>query len=264
MQKYSISARELILTLIDSATSSVLTARYFVAAGALFDMDHRSIRVALARLVRDGSLRQVERGTYGLGSRAGTLHSLVRNWSSVESSVKPWSGNWLAVHTAHLPRSDKTRARSRERALALYGYAEPYAGLWVRPDNLIITPSQLYTALQELGLDTAAIGYTIQGLMPGHAFNTEQLWDRHALQQRYAGHLHTLTEVSARLPGLAEQEAAKETLLVGRAVTREILLDPLLPEELVDTGLRQQMVNAMKKFDRVGKIFWRALFKKYN
>ena len=86
------SARELILTLIDSAASKTLSARYFVAAGELFEVDPRSIRVALGRLVKDGSLVQVERGTYSLGSRGGTLHRLVRNWSRVESSLKPWRG----------------------------------------------------------------------------------------------------------------------------------------------------------------------------
>ena len=39
MQIEPLSARELILTLIDSAASDTLTARYFVAAGSLFDMD---------------------------------------------------------------------------------------------------------------------------------------------------------------------------------------------------------------------------------
>ena len=50
-----LSARELILTLIDSAASQSLSARYFVAAGQLFDMDSGSMRVALGRLVREGA-----------------------------------------------------------------------------------------------------------------------------------------------------------------------------------------------------------------
>ena len=94
MQAPSLSARELILTLIDSTTRATMSARYFVAAGEVFNIDQGSIRVALGRLVKDGSLNQSGRGLYQLGTRAGTLHRLVRNWSKVESSVKPWTGNW--------------------------------------------------------------------------------------------------------------------------------------------------------------------------
>jgi phenylacetic acid degradation operon negative regulatory protein len=264
MQIQPISARELILTLIDSTSSDALTARYFVAAGELFEMDSGTIRVALARLVRDGSLTQVARGTYGLGSRGGTLHSLVRNWSQVESSVKPWNGGWLAIFTTHLTRSDKTRTRSRERALRLFGYAEPYAGLWVRPDNLTMAPTDLFKALQELGLDAAAFSSTLTKLEPQSAFQPAKLWDRQALEQEYATHLSALSESTARLLELTDVEAAKETLLVGRAATRLILLDPLLPRELVNVDLRQQMVQSMRSYDRRGKGFWRALFKRFN
>ena len=132
----ALSARELILTLIDSSAVESLTARYFVAAGALFEMDPGSIRVALARLLRDASLIRARRGSYALGSRAGTLHSLVRNWAQVEDSLKNWTGGWLSVYASHLPRSDKTRVRNAERALRLFGFADLRSGLWIRPDNL--------------------------------------------------------------------------------------------------------------------------------
>ena len=264
MQIRPLSARELILTLIDSTSSDALTARYFVAAAELFEMDSGNIRVALARLVRDGSLSQVARGTYGLWSRGGTLHSLVRNWAQVESSVKAWNGGWLAVFTAHLTRTDKTRTRSRERALRLFGYAEPYAGLWVRPDNLTLASTDLFKALQELGLDAAAFSSTLTKLEPQSAFQSANLWDRQALEHEYATHLSALSESTARLSEFSDVEAAKETLLVGRAVTRLILLDPLLPKELVNADLRRQLVQSMRKYDRKGKAFWRALFKRFN
>ena len=111
-----LSARELVLALMDSATARSLSASYLIAAGQLFEMDAGSIRVALARLVRNGSLSTAGRGRYALGSRAGTLHTLVRNWSRAEQSLAAWSGGWLAVFVSHLARSNKTRVRGNERA----------------------------------------------------------------------------------------------------------------------------------------------------
>ncbi len=259
-----LSARELILTLIDSTASETLSARYFVAAGEVCGADPGSIRVALGRLVRDGSLRQTGRGMYSLGSRAGTLHRLVRNWSQVEDSVKAWHGDWLAVFTAHLTRSDKTRLRNRERALRLFGFAEAQPGFWIRPDNLVTALEDVYGALTDLGLERAAMAFQMGQLVPEDAVPVDTLWDTRHLESRYRAHLQTLAESTQHLQRLDERDAARETLLVGRAVTRDILLDPLLPDALVDTGLRQDMVNAMRVYDRGGRPYWRALYEQYN
>lgn len=260
MQTNSLSARDLVLTLIDSAADETLTARYFIAAGALFDFTSGNVRVALARLVNDGSLLQVERGTYRLGSRAGTLHVLVRSWSRVEDSVKPWQGGWLAVHTAHLTRSLKTQMRNRERALGLYGFAESHVGLWVRPDNLLVPLPELFENLTALGLDDVALASTLANLVPTDAFQIESLWDSQQLEARYLQHLTALADSSSKLPSLDSQTAASETLLLGRAITRDILLDPLLPSGMVDTKLRAQMIDAMRDYDRLGKKLWRAFY----
>ena len=59
-------------------------------------------------------------------------------------------------------------------------------------------------------------------------------------------------------------DLACETLLVGRAVTRDILLDPLLPEALVNTALRREMIEAMRAYDRRGKAFWRNFLRTHQ
>ena len=118
--------------------------------------------------------------------------------------------------------------------------------------------------VDELGLDEQALTATLADIEPAGALQPESLWDRKALEQRYVAQLEALAESTVRLSGLESVAAATETLLVGRAVTREILLDPLLPEELVDTDLRRQLVEAMRRYDRAGKTFWRALYKQYS
>ena len=258
-----LSARDLILALIDSANRESLSARYFVAAGDLFAIDPRSVRVALGRLVKDGSLQQSARGIYQLGSRGGTLHRLVRNWSRVEASVKPWSGRWLAVFVAHLARSNRTSLRGRERALRLFGFAEPTAGLWVRPDNLVIEADALRDGLIELGLEPAAVSCHVSELFPEDVIRPH-LWNVAALEDRYRQNISTIESSVQRCKSFTEEEVGRETLQIGRAVTRDILLDPLLPEALVDVALRRQMVEAMRGYDRLGKTFWRNFEARHN
>ncbi len=263
MATTQLSARELILTLIDSAAAERLTARYFVAAGELFDVDQASIRVALGRLVRDGSLKQVERGVYGLASRAGTLHRLVRNWSTVEDDLKPWEGGWIGIVCSHLGRSDKTRLRGRERALRLLGFAETH-GLWVRPDNLRTSMADLRINLVDLGLDEASLTLEIAGLLPEESIDPATLWHISALEDQYRTLSQQLEESLNRLPVMDDAAAAIETLSLGREVTRAILLDPLLPDEWIDTSMRREMIDLMKIYDAQGKTFWRGLYRRYN
>ncbi len=261
MDSPDLSARELILTLIDSATSASLPASYFVTAGRLFDMDPGGIRVALGRLVQDGSLVTPARGQYGLGSRGGQLQSLVRNWSQVETSLKPWRGAWLAVLTAHLKRTNKTVLRGRERALRLYGFAEAHNGLWIRPENLQTSLPELHAALVGLGLDADANAFVLTE--PVQPPEPNALWDIRGLEAGYRQQLEALAQSKARLSELDNAAAARETLLLGRAVTRRILLDPLLPDELLDTSLRREMVSAMRQYDRLGKALWRNVYRSH-
>lgn len=256
-----LTARELILALIDSATGDALSARYFVSAGALFDLDAGSIRTALARLVQDGSLRQAERGMYSRASRGGTLNRLVRNWQHVERSLKHWRSDWIAVFTQHLSRRQKTLLRNRARAMRLYGFAEQHPGFWLRPANLTMDTNDLLAALRELGLDDGAYLGIMSDLAPGSTIDVDALWSPVTLEAGYRDQIARLAESREKLDQLVGDEAAREALLVGRAVTREILLDPLLPGELVDADLRQQMIRDMQAYDRLGKKLWRAFYR---
>jgi phenylacetic acid degradation operon negative regulatory protein len=258
-----LSARELILTLMDSTAAETLSAAYLVAAGALFDMDPGSIRVALARLVRDGSLTAVERGRYGLGSRGGRLHALVRNWWRAESGLKPWAGDWLAVLTGHLARANKTTVRGNERALRLLGFAEAAPGLWARPANLTRTLDDVRRDLLELGLDPQGICAGAAAFAPDDVIDAAALWDTKGLRRRYQENRQLLARSTDRLADLDDDTAARETLLVGRRVTRDILLDPLLPDELVDGTARRAMIDAMRDYDRIGKACWRDFFNRH-
>ncbi len=261
---HPLSARELILTLMDSTRATTLSASYLIAAARLFDMDPGSVRVALARLVREGSFTGAGRGRYALGSRAGTLHTLVRNWSRAEASLVDWQGEWLTVLVGHLARSNKSAVRGNERALSLFGFAEMAAGLWVRPANLARTLDQVRADLLELGLVPGSLCAQIRQLAPPERLDPAELWQTEALAQSYHRNMERLSASTARLPDKDDAAAARETLLIGRDVTRAILLDPLLPDALVDADARRQMISAMRDYDRIGKAYWREFFEQHE
>jgi len=259
-----VSARELILTLMDSTSARTLSASYLITAARLFDMDPGSVRVALARLVREGSLTGAGRGRYALGTRAGTLHSLVKNWSRMDASLVDWQGEWLTVLVGHLARSNKSVVRGNERALGLFGFAEMAPGLWVRPANLTRSLDQVRADLLELGLVPGSLCAQIRQFAPSEQLDPAELWQTDALARSYHRNMKRLSESTARLGSLDDAAAARETLLVGRDVTRAILLDPLLPDALVDAEARRRMIAAMRDYDKIGKAYWREFFQQHE
>lgn len=257
----SLSARELVLSLADSAREPRLSVARLVAAAELLDIDAGAVRVALARLVKQGVLEQAARGLYRIGRHGGELHRRVQAWDRVEDQVRRWDGRWLAVLTAQLGRSDKASLRARERALRLKGFAAAEPGLFVRPNNLRGGLAALREELVSLGLDSEALVLVIDQADPARPFEPSRLWDTAALERRYADNRRRLETSSARVAELDVQSAARETLLVGRAVMHDILIDPLLPETLVDVAARTRMIESMRAYDRLGKRCWRAFYR---
>jgi phenylacetic acid degradation operon negative regulatory protein len=253
----TLSAPELVLSLADSVAEPRLSAASLVAAAALLGIDPGAVRVAVARLVKQGILEQRERGIYHLGQRGGGLHRRVQAWAQVEDQLVRWDGRWLAVLTAHLGRSDKAGLRARERALRLRGFATARSGLAVRPANLAAHLPALRGELVELGLHPDALLVRLDEADPDHPFDPAVLWDVASLERGYADNCTRLAASTARLAELDVQSAARESLLVGRAVMRDILTDPLLPASMVDAAARRRMIDAMRAYDRLGKACWR-------
>jgi phenylacetic acid degradation operon negative regulatory protein len=259
-----LTARELILALIDSSSSATLSASYFIAAGALFDMDPGNLRVSLGRLVKDGSLRSVGRGLYQRASRDGALHSMVRRWAEVESTLTSWQGGWLGASVAHLSRKNRHQVKSWERAMRLCGFAPFQTGMWLRPANLLTPADELRGRLLELGFPDTGLLMDIVSITPLDTETLTALWPVQSLETGYRDNISRLTDSQALLDGLSSDAAARETLVVGRLVTRDILLDPLLPEQMIDTRLRSRMISSMQRYDQIGRAIWREFYQRHN
>lgn len=252
------TARRLILSLMNAAGTDEMSVARLISAGRVFDIEDAAIRMAATRLTKDGLLASPDRGLYSSGPRARALRDQVRGWRTIRDRMKPWQGGWIAAPTGNLGRTDRKQLRERSQALRLYGFAEAEPDFWVRPDNLAVGLAALRSELVAIGLDEAAMLLAI-GDYSGHGdIDFTGLWDGEALQRTYGAALEAMRRSTAWIPSIGAAEGARETLLLGQAVIRLINLDPLLPDQMTDGAMMAAMIDAMKDYDALGKQCWRA------
>jgi len=253
-----VSPRSLILDLLSTLGRGAMPVRVLVRAGDLFGISENNLRVALARLVQAGRVERDERGRYRMGEAARPVNRRVTAWSAVESRLRPWSGDWIAVWTAGLPRGNRRALRAGERALRLEGFRALEPGLAIRPDNLAGGVAALREDLHELGLDPAAPVARLADLDAEREARARSLWDAEGLPAAHRTSRHAVDASAARLDGLPVPEAMVESFRVGGAALRTIVLDPLLPDALVPGDERRALVAAMTDYDRRGREAWRG------
>jgi phenylacetic acid degradation operon negative regulatory protein len=192
------------------------------------------------------------------------VQSQVRSWRRLEERVRAWSGAWIGVHTGGLGRSDRTSSRKRDRALRFLGFRALEAGLEVRPANLAGGARRAREELLALGLDADALVFTLDDLDAATDDRARRLWDGEALAAGYRSATRELEESAARLPSLESARAMVESFVLGGRVIRELVLDPLLPEPIVDVAARRALGEAMLRYDRLGRAAWRDFLRDYG
>lgn len=231
-----------------------------VEACGIFGITENSTRVTLARLLAEGTLEAGARGEYRLGAPTEALTSEVTRWRDVEKRVRRWDGSWVAVLGSQLGRSDRGEVRRRERALRLLGFATLDKGLDLRPNNIDGGCERLRERLHALGLDARAPVFRISELDASLEEHARTLWDARDLERGYRQTRDRLERWLDREPSLSREAAVRESFLLGSEAIRQILFDPLLPEPLVDVAARRALVDAMRRFDVVGRRIWARIF----
>lgn len=225
-----------------------------VRAGALFGIGENSMRVSLARLRARGTVESNGRGLYRLSRVALRVNREVRSWSTVEANVTRWDGSWIAVETSGLPRRS---ARVRERAFRLLGLEALTPALRVRPNNLIGGVEDCRARLSALGCTPTPVVFQLSELDDGTLERARGLWNVGQLESHYAETRRCLAASAERLPTLARDAAMAESFRVGGAAVRQIALDPLLPDSIVDVAARRAMIDEMRAYDRLGRDAWK-------
>ncbi|MBA3069087.1 MAG: hypothetical protein FP825_11455 [Hyphomonas sp.] len=255
-----VSARALVLSLLSGTGAAPQTIARLISAAALFGIEASTLRVAVTRLIKEGLLESPDRGIYLPGPRARALTRRLQDWRNVQDRLTAWTGDWLVALTHALGRSDRKQLRARERALALFGYREAGAAVWVRPANLARALADHRADLTGIGADDTITLLRVSDLAAATAPDWPALWSPDTLASSYAAARAALSGSLARLPGLPADAAARDTLLTGQAVIRLINFDPLLPPELGDQAEFFRMVDEMRAYNKVGQACWRAYY----
>lgn len=255
------TAKSVILDLLSTLRAGAMPVRALVAAGALFEITENAMRVELARLGTRGLVERDEGGQYRLAARAAAVQSRVVAWGRLEERTTAWSGAWVGVHTGSLPRSDRTAARRRERAFALLGFRELDSGLWIRPDNLRGGIPEIRRQLDALGFGEGAIAFAMAGLDAATDARARALWDAAGLRADYRTMRAALVKSERNIADLPAERAMAETFLLGGRAIRQLVLDPLLPEPILPASERRALVEALRRYDRVGRDCWRRFMR---
>jgi phenylacetic acid degradation operon negative regulatory protein len=85
-----------------------------------------------------------------------------------------------------------------------------------------------------------------------------------ALRRSYRRSLADLAASTRRLGTLAAERAMVESFLLGGRVIRELVLDPLLPEEICPGDERRALVESLRGYDRAGRLAWATLLARWG
>jgi phenylacetic acid degradation operon negative regulatory protein len=248
--------KRLILSLLSAPSLETIEVGHLVQWGRLFGIEASATRVALGRLAKQGFIMAVGRGTYTIGPEGSLMAQTASHWAEVENRIGPWAGGWIVVHTSHLGRANKTAVRARERAFRLNGFAELVSGLWCRPDNLAQALDLTRHELIALGLEPGAVAMQVSDLPGVESGELYGLWPRERLEAGYREYIATLAASEKRLHQMSNDDAARETFLVGEAVIRRINADPLLPAQMIDTRARHKLIQQMMHYNETGRSVW--------
>jgi len=255
----TLTAKSFILDLLSTLRIGTMPVRVLVTAGHRFGIAENSIRVALARLLVEGRVERDERGQYGLGAQAEAVRRQVTSWRTLDErlSTAVWDGRWIGVHRSVSGRRATSPARRRrERALRFRGFRTLEPGFDIRPDNLHGGIGETRAQLIGLGLEENALVFAINRFDERTESRARQLWDTAALRAGYRHSIAALSDSEKRLPQLSEQQAMIESFRLGGRVIRQLVLDPLLPEPLIPAAERSALLQAMRRYDRVGRACW--------
>lgn len=260
-----LSARQLIMDLVQAHESHRITAKQAIGAGELFGIVSNATRVTLTRLVQDGLLESRGRGQYQIGPAGLDLVNDITTWRNRDQHLCAWQGGFLIVAPGLSHEAPgRTQANRRQRALALLGFKALHPGLWLRPDNLALSLSDLSQRLHTLGLETDALVGRLDDVADDWHERIRQLWDRAVLNTLYQHQTQVLTEWLERAEQLPLAEAACESFLMGRAAVRALVYDPLLPDDWIDAAARQNFFEQVRRYDQVGQALWARVYERLN
>ena len=256
-----LTARELVIDFLSNRYPREMSVQEIAGVGNALGFSEQSLRMALTRLVEQSVAANPGRGLYRLSPSGEAMRDEVRKWRNLDDLAKPWSGGWIGVFDAAVPRSDRAALRRHERAMRLRGFRELQTGLWVRPANLRDSVAELREHLRALGLHPGALVVGLNDLDDEARAKATSLWDTAAMLARYRALADELIASKRKLERIPLDTAAAESMVLGRDVIRHINLDPVLPEELMPQRALSNLIRVMSDYDQNARQIWRRFMR---
>lgn len=203
------TARSVVLSVLLGAHPAWATVSELVRLTADFGIREPTLRVALTRMVGTGDLVRSRDG-YRLSDRL--LARQRRQDDAINPRVEPWDGGWTILVITSIGVDARSRAALRT-TLQQKRFGELREGVWLRPDNLD----------PELAADVGDRVRVLKGRDANPADLAAQLWDLPGWARTAQAMLDEMT-AATDVPG---------RFVVAAAMVRHLLVDPVLPAELL-------------------------------
>jgi phenylacetic acid degradation operon negative regulatory protein len=132
-----LTARSVLASALLGEDPPELPVSHLVHLAALFGISGNRARVALSRMVAAGEATTDGDGRYRLAGHL--LDRLERQNASRRGGMSQWSGGWRVVVVTVSGQGAEERL-ARRRRLAAARLAELREGVWMRPDNIDLSP----------------------------------------------------------------------------------------------------------------------------
>ncbi len=256
------TAKSLILDLLCTLRRGTMPVSALVEAAELFGIAENSVRVAVTRLLASGLVERNTRGRYRLGTAAQPIGRRATAWRKIETRRRRWNSAWVGVFE---PRAGSVSKRRRsDRALRLLGFQALTPALAVRPDNLRGGIDALRAELSALGLPPGCLVFELRSLDPVTSARARGLWNADALLEAHRELRAELEDATREFDTLPVERAMVTSFLLGGRVIRQLVLDPLLPDAIAPGDERRQLLEAMVRYDRLGRAAWAGLLARFD
>jgi phenylacetic acid degradation operon negative regulatory protein len=220
--------------------------------------------VSLQKLCAHERVARDAPGRYRLSGRSSVLTEQLRRWRRLEEQHRKWRGAWVAVHQPK--QGSGPPRRRRERALILLGFRELDTGVFLRPDNLRGGVPALRARVVALaGADQpSTLVYGVSEFDPVTDRRARELWEVKALERGYRRLRDELARSRARLPQIGSEAAMVETFALGGQAIRCLIMDPLLPDAILDPTGRRELLEATRAYDELGRWTWAPFLERHG
>ncbi len=250
-----ITAKTLVLDLMRASIPHSWPIKQLIEVGELFGFSHNAVRVNVTRLLAKQVLEQDERGSYRLAESAVvTMAEGLQNWREGEARLKTWQGDWLQLQIA--PGNNAKQQQWLEHVCLRFGFRQLWSTCWLRPNNLALSHQELIAQIASAAGHREFMLCTSSEVQLPKAEPLTKLWDVKAIEDSYQQHLNRLQQSEAELGNKPTDEFLVETFVLGGEGIHMLVCDPLLPAEMFNADLREQLTAHVAHYDAMAKPHW--------